>query len=250
MKIFSKISLVLLLGAVMFGTSCVSSKKYDDLMAEKEALSEKCMNDKQEMKAQIDELESEKGKLKTEVANTSRELENADRKLGDAEAQAAAVKAKIDAIKKQIQETVQAAKDADLEVDAKDVKLHVSLANEVLFKPGNADISKEGKELIAQLANVFKEEANMHIVVEGHTDADPVRRSRYKFNDNWDLSCARAASAVRELVAGGVDPANLTAAGRADNARVNVDVEGKDEKAANRRIEFVLTPTLEGFDKL
>ncbi|MDX1686055.1 MAG: OmpA family protein [Saprospiraceae bacterium] len=249
MKIFSKISLVLALGAILFGTSCVSNKKYDDLMAEKEALSEKCKSDKEEMQAKINELETNNSKLKTDVANTERELKNADMKLSDAEQKAAAVKAKIDRIKQQIKETVMAAKEADLDVEAKDVKLHVSLANEVLFRPGNADLSKEGKELISQLANVFKEE-DMHIMVEGHTDEDPIRRSRYLFNDNWDLSCARAASAVRALIEGGVDPASLTAAGRAYYESVDGEVEGEDMKAAKRRIEFVLTPTLEGFEDL
>lgn len=250
MKIFSKISLVLAVGVMLLGTSCVSSKKYDALAAEKDALAEKCRTDKDELKAQINDLESSNSKLKTEVSNANRELENTGRKLTDAEAAAEAARAKIENIKMQIKEAMAAATENDLEVENKDVKLYVSLANSILYTPGSANVSKDGKEIIAQLAEVFKENSDMDILVVGHTDSKPIRRSRYLYNDNWDLSCERASNVVKELIKGGVDGSTLTAAGRADMDMVDMEMEGKDAGAASRRIEFILTPSIEAFNKL
>ena len=62
----------------MIGTSCVSSKKHDDLMAERDAVQnrlDKSNADKDELNAQITEMESMQSKLKTEVANGQRDLD-------------------------------------------------------------------------------------------------------------------------------------------------------------------------------
>lgn len=253
MKIFSNVSLVLAIGAMIFGTSCVSSKKHKDLMAERDALQnrfDKCEADKGELKAQMTDLEKEQGKLKTELANANRNLESADKKLMDCQKMTEQKEAQINNIKKQIKDAMTSINEGNLSVQQKDVKLYVSLSNEILYRPGSADISKEGKEVIGQLAEVFKNNGDMHVMVEGHTDDSPIRRSRYLYKDNWDLSCARASNVVRELVNAGVSAGNLTVAGRADQDNKDITIEGAKEGAEDRRIEFVITPSIEGFNKL
>ncbi len=121
-------------------------------------------------------------------------------------------------------------------------KLYISLPNKILYKKGDDKISSEGKATLETLAGIFKGNTKLDILVEGHTDNDPVRRTRYKFKDNWGLSSARAVNAVRYLVKHGVNAKQLSASGRADQYTTGELMQGKDEHAYDRRIEFVVTP--------
>jgi chemotaxis protein MotB len=72
--------------------------------------------------------------------------------------------------------------------------------------------------------------------VVGHTDNIPI--STPQFPSNWELSAARAGSAVRYLVERGVDAERMRAIGRANTRPVesNSSVEGR---SLNRRVEFI-----------
>ena len=94
----------------------------------------------------------------------------------------------------------------------------------------------------------MNEHRQLSVMVEGHTDNIPVNANG--INDNWELSTARATAVVRQLVNDFyVDPARLTAAGRAE-----FDPRGDNETAAgrarNRRTEIVITPQLDEFFEL
>jgi chemotaxis protein MotB len=247
MKIFSKINVVLAAGALLIGTSCVSSKKHNDLMADRDAIQnrlDKSNADKDELNAQIAEMESMQSKLKTDVANGQRDLEAAGQKLMDCEKMTAAKEAQLKMVKDKIQEVSDAMSGSNLSIKDKGVKLHVSLANEILYLPGHADISKEGNEIISQLADVFKE-SDLAITVQGHTDSKPIRRTRYLYKDNWDLSCARASNVVRALEKAGVASERMTASGRSSVDGQDMEIEGAEAGASSRRIEFIITPSID-----
>jgi chemotaxis protein MotB len=74
--------------------------------------------------------------------------------------------------------------------------------------------------------------------IDGHTDATPVRHSRYR--SNWELSAARASAVAEYLEGAGIPARRLMVAGLADTAPV---AAGKDEdsRRKNRRIELRLT---------
>jgi chemotaxis protein MotB len=76
------------------------------------------------------------------------------------------------------------------------------------------------------------------IRVDGHTDKRPLTGGR--FADNWALSSARATSVVKYLVAKGVSPQRMAAAGFGEFQPL-VDGETAEQLAQNRRIEFKLT---------
>ena len=77
-----------------------------------------------------------------------------------------------------------------------------------------------------------KNEVDMEIIVEGHTDTDKFSSSTYP-KDNWDLSVLRATEVIKILTANSnIKPAMLSAAGRSEYHPVNAA-----DKAKNRRIE-------------
>lgn len=121
--------------------------------------------------------------------------------------------------------------------------VEVEIRNDVLFASGSAELNPAAEAVLAQLAVTLRGFGNP-IRVEGHTDDIPIESGRYQ--DNWDLSAARAASVVRMLAANGIDPArlavlgfadhrpaqpNLTEAGRRANRRVLLAILGTDEAA-------------------
>ena len=76
------------------------------------------------------------------------------------------------------------------------------------------------------------------IRVDGHTDQRPINTSQ--FPSNWALSSARAIAVVQALIARGVQPQHLAAAGFGEFQPLD---NGTTEEAyaRNRRIELKLT---------
>ena len=73
------------------------------------------------------------------------------------------------------------------------------------------------------------------IVVEGHTDADPI--STVQFPSNWTLSAARAANVVNFLVSSGVPADRIRAEAYSDTQPIDPGTS-REAFARNRRIEF------------
>ncbi|MFK7810100.1 MAG: flagellar motor protein MotB [Saprospiraceae bacterium] len=134
--------------------------------------------------------------------------------------------------------------DADLTVTEANGKVYVSLSQDLLFASGSDKIDWKGRSAIRKLGAALQENPDMNILVEGHTDSDGTAAK------NWDLSAKRATAVVKELTGpGGVNPKNVTAAGRAFYVPVasNETTEGK---AKNRRTDIILTPNLDALYKL
>ena len=91
---------------------------------------------------------------------------------------------------------------------------------------------------ITQLEKDIPKEINWVLRVDGHTDVRPIASP--EFPSNWELSSARAISVVRQLIAGGVPPNRLVAAGFGEFQPLD---PGDTEEAfrRNRRIELKLT---------
>src|SRR6185436_14647829 len=94
-------------------------------------------------------------------------------------------------------------------------KLTVNILDRVLFASGEAELKPEGEKVLAQLASVLTQHTNRQIYVIGHTDNVPIRGSVFsRYSSNWELSTARAVSAVRFLMEkAAVDPTRLAAVG-------------------------------------
>lgn len=109
----------------------------------------------------------------------------------------------------------------------------------VLFESGRATLSDKAKRILDQVATPLRDVPNA-IEVEGHTDSLPIRT--HVFPTNWELSVVRATAVVRYLVeVRGLPPERLAARGMADN-RPLVPEEKLRGNPRNRRVEVhVLT---------
>ncbi|WIV50116.1 peptidoglycan -binding protein [Marivivens sp. LCG002] len=120
-------------------------------------------------------------------------------------------------------------------------------SSEVLFAPGSATLSPQGRDEIAKAAALLRgvaeeipENIDWIIRVDGHTDNVPLS-GLGEFRNNWELSQARALSVVEFMVATqGIDPRNLAANGFGEYQPINTE-ETEEARAQNRRIELKLT---------
>jgi chemotaxis protein MotB len=226
----------------LFLSSCVSSKKYKDLVADKDALEAKYEKKVSDLNDKLKEGEEKNAMLSKSVKDLENDLGAANKAKMEYQNLSDQKEKELNKIKGEIAAAFASISDSDLQVVQKFDKLYVSLPNRVLYKKGVAELSKDGMKVVEELADVFKNNPKMDVLVEGHTDSDPVKRTKYLWKDNWGLSSARAVNVVRELVKMGVPSKQLSASGRADAYTTGELLDGKDPNAYDRRIEFILTP--------
>ena len=155
---------------------------------------------------------------------------------------------KSNELKNSISKALMNYKTDELNVYQKDGKVYVSLAEKLLFKSGSDVVDPKGKAALKSLAAVLNSSKDFTVAIEGHTDNVPIKTKA--FEDNWDLSTARASSIVRVLTKdNGFDSGRITASGRSEfhPVSVNTTAEGR---ADNRRTEIILSPDLQEIYKL
>jgi chemotaxis protein MotB len=135
---------------------------------------------------------------------------------------------KTNELKNSISKAMMNYKTDELNVYQKDGKVYVSLAEKLLFKSGSDVVDPKGKAALKTLATVLNSSKDFTVAIEGHTDDVPIKTKM--FEDNWDLSTARASSIVRVLTNdNGFDSGRITASGRSEfhPVGVNTTTEGR-----------------------
>lgn len=171
-------------------------------------------------------------------------LDEREKKLRDLESKIQEKEQATELLRKKVTEALNSFKKAgDLSVEMKDGKVYVSMNENLVFKSGSYQIDEKGKTALESLANVIKEQTDLTIYVEGHTDNIPYN-GKGVLKDNWDLSVLRSTNILKYLVDRGVDPKKLIASGRGEH---NPKVENADSpsRAKNRRIEIIISPDLQ-----
>jgi chemotaxis protein MotB len=234
--------------AVLSLTGCgVSRSDYDRKTQEAEAA-----------KKDVTALQAQVTQLQQQLATEKQQVDQLGGALGTAQSQAI-----TDEQKSQLEEGKRAVQDAQergklvaelqakfkkmidagrLKVTTRRGRAVLQLHNDVLFDPGEAEVKPEGKPGISEIAATLKQVGSKRFQVAGHTDNLPITTDKKKeFPSNWELSSARAIAVVKLLVAQGVDPGMLSAAGYGfyDPVASNATPEGQ---AKNRRIEITLVP--------
>jgi len=118
----------------------------------------------------------------------------------------------------------------------------VTLPNTILFDSGRATLKSASKRVLANIAAVLNRDyAGQKIRVEGHTDNQPIRKTKKLWADNWDLSCNRAMAVLRYLVSKGIDPKRIYAAGYSYYKPMGSNSTASG-RAKNRRVAIVVSP--------
>lgn len=117
--------------------------------------------------------------------------------------------------------------------------LVISLPDRTLFESGGASLKPSARTRLARIAQILKSAAgNRKIYIEGHTDSDPIRLSRWR--SNWELSTARALEVLHYFSdEAGLDSRQLAATGYGEYQPVS-ELSSPEDKAKNRRVEVLI----------
>ena len=222
--------------------------RYAELEALNTMLTEELERKRSASGAEQAALLSELQRIRADLQFQEDSLLALERDLRDREARVAeltrlleAQKSAGEALKAKLNDALFAFRNRGLEVEERDGKVYVRLASKLLFASGSTAIDPEGRNALIGLARAIEGETGFEIVVEGHTD-DVAFNSSTSPKNNWELSVLRSTAVVEVLTANsGLDPAQLTAAGRSEFHPRN-----PKDRNRNRRIEVVLSPKLDG----
>ncbi len=181
-----------------------------------------------ELKGTIADLQSDKEDLERQLTGEARSAEVepiAAAGPGVDEAELARVRSELDGV----------------EVRRDQGRLSIGIPSTVTFAAGSLSIRSEARGVLQNVASLLNRDyGDRRIYVQGHTDSDPIRRTRAKFRSNRHLSVERA-DAVATYLTGQcrVPGAHVVVAGYGS---FDPRDQGKsdDAKARNRRVEIVV----------
>ena len=190
-------------------------KKYDALSVEHENL-----------KGLLTRERSEKGQLADELTQGQQTIEE---------------------LRRQIEEQSKTPADAsgfgegyDVAFDAAAGTVTVTLENSLLFDSGKATLKRATSTELDHIREVLKQKyAGKRVDVVGHTDSDPIRKTKDKWKDNLELSAQRAISVARYLIQKGIAEDEIRAVGCGESRPVASNASSAG-KAKNRRVEIVV----------
>lgn len=110
--------------------------------------------------------------------------------------------------------------------------LTVNIPGDVLFTSGQSELKESSKKTLDRIVRAIRTDyPGKKIFVDGHSDSDPISKTKDKWKDNLDLSAARARTVAAYLRQQGVTSVST---------RAFAETSPKSNKAASRRVEIVV----------
>ena len=217
----------------------ILEKKYTNLQTDGSEESSKLIRDLEGTRIELQRKEDRLNELEKELNAREKALDEKEKRIKELEDIIAAQQESTRLLKEKIAKALLGFKDKGLTVEERDGKIYVSMEAKLLFASGKTDVSPEGEKALIDLAKVLETQNDIEILVEGHTDADPLKSTNHP-TDNWELSVLRATSCVKIMLDNSnMNPKTIIAGGRSEYH----PIDPKD-KAKNRRIEIIITPNL------
>jgi chemotaxis protein MotB len=187
------------------------------------------------------------GSTNKQLAKNVEDLQRALKEYQERAAQLERIKQRFELLRDKLKKLTE----LGLKVEIRRNRMVIRLPGDVLFASGDDQLSKDGNQVLAAVADVIRNDpplSGRYFQVAGHTDNKPLRGGR--FGDNWGLSAMRARRVLLYLVAplgpagGGLSSERLHMAGYGDTDPV-VKNDTEEGRKQNRRVELVLLPDIE-----
>ncbi|MCM3703570.1 flagellar motor protein MotB [Paenibacillus macerans] len=218
-------TLMLALFIVLFGMSTVDAKKFEEMsQAFNSILTGSAGILEQTSMTQNENMGQDRQRETSSMSNT--ELMRKEQES-------------LEALKRQLDNYIKEnGLTEDLDTKLNQSQLMITISDKALFASGEAVVKPESSQLAKAISTMLQEFPDYEVIVSGHTDNVPI--STYEFPSNWDLSAKRALNFMKILLQntnldrkkfsaigyGEYHPVagNDTAAGRAQNRRVEVSI--------------------------
>lgn len=265
---------MVLISLSLLTAGCVSKKKYVALEEERNNLQSqltKTAVEKEELEAKFAEIQARVDQYNSKINSLTEENNAKLVTVGDAAVISEDLKvkmretlSKVDpaivsgaqtlkdsmniAVAHNLQKSLDGAnfnENQDISIDIDETVVMISISDKLLFNTASYRVSNKADAVLKKIADVINSEESIEVMVEGHTDARPIRTD--KIADNWDLSVLRATSVVRKLQNQyDVAPEKLIASGRSSFQPITNN-ETSENRAKNRRTRIVILPNINKF---
>jgi chemotaxis protein MotB len=201
-------------------TGCTNwEKKYKSLDVEYQnvkGLYENCQ-------ATLDSSAAEKARMGQELSSSKQTIEQLQKQIQEGKGKA---------------DKVTGFEGMDVAVDAKAGTITVTVSDAILFASGASTLKSSFISELDKINSVIAERySGRKIDVVGHTDTDPIKKSKWK--DNLELSAQRALTVTRYLIDKGIDKEKIRAVACGDSRPVASN-SASAGKSKNRRVEVVV----------
>ncbi len=210
---------------------------YEKLLRNNERLQANSASELSKRERELIESEKQINLLKNDLVQREAKVNELERVLAKKDSAA-------NDLKNKVSKALLNFKEKDLSVNIKDGKVYVSLAEQLLFKSGSTEVDPKGVEALKKLGEALKDQNDLNIMVEGHTDDVPISKGSQGLKDNWDLSVLRATSIARILISSGLKPEKVVPSGRGETSPLALG-KTPESRQKNRRTEVILTPNLD-----
>ncbi len=191
--------------------------------------------------AELTGLREEKVLMTQRIEELQRENEGLDSKYAMSEEEKARLIEERDRLENAQRSMEERLKGTGVSVKIKEGHISVVLPSSVLFNSGQTKLKKEATGSLSKVCRILEKDfPGETIRIEGHTDNDPIKRTKKRYKTNWELSAARAATVLHYLIDNcHLDPKKLYLAGFGEFQPVASNKNKKDKKK-NRRVEIVV----------
>ena len=176
------------------------------------------------LKGLFERERAEKGQLADRISEDQRTIDELQRQIGD--------------LSRSPADATGFGPGYDVAFDPTAGTITVTLPNAVLFDSGKATLKKATSTELDHIRSVLQAKySGKQIDVVGHTDSDPIKKSKWK--DNWELSAQRALTVARYLIEHGIPNDNIRAVGCGESRPIASNATDSGKKK-NRRVEIVV----------
>ncbi len=221
-----RIGALLLIGVSVLSTGC-QSKLYEE--------NQELFRQNRELQSRVDAADA-----KLRAAADPAQLAVMQSQIADREKAIADRDAKITELESQLRQPAPntpadpSLAGIETSYDSKAGTLTVNLPGDVLFASGQSDVKSSADATLNKIiAAVKKDYAGKKIYVDGYTDSDPISKTKDKYEDNLDLSAARARAVAKYLTSNGLNASQVS-------PRAMGSTSPKATKAKSRRVEIVV----------
>jgi chemotaxis protein MotB len=193
------------------------------------------------LRSDRDQVAAARAESDQQRAALVKDLDATAKELGELRVQRAAAEKRLQAFRDLTDRFRKLVDTGKLDVTFRNGQMVLQLPAGILFGSGRADLSAQGKASLQEVLDILLAFKDRRFMVAGHTDNQPIRTRA--FQNNWDLSTARAVTIVEFMIGAGFAPGNLAAVGYGEFSPVASN-DGEDGRALNRRIEIILVPDL------
>lgn len=225
--------------ALLAFASCVAQERYDDAsLSAKHYQNKTIENDRR-----VSELEDENRRLRAQ-------LEASEKSLTEAGFSSEAVDQRLANLSKILAEI--GGNPGDVTKFSVDGGYVYRMKDSIVFGLGSAELSEDGKKILAEICTDIASRAHGKVYVRGHTDSTPISKPETKAkypNGNLQLSAERAVSVGAYLGgAGKIEEAQIVVMGFGSHDPVASN-DSPENKQKNRRVDIFVADAEAGAQK-